>query len=105
MADKNDAIIKELKDYLSSVSDKEFNDIMYSMERKRDFFRKTKLDNMFYNKLKTYKAKDLHPDCEVIKKKKLRIALREIHNALFECQWDLKRIKDTVNSALVKLLG
>ena len=57
MADKNDAIIKELKDYLSSVSDKEFNDIMYSVERKRDF-RKTKLDNMFYNKLKTYKAKD-----------------------------------------------
>jgi len=34
MADKNDAIIKELKDYLSSVSDKEFNDIMYSVERK-----------------------------------------------------------------------
>ena len=26
---------------------------------------------MFYKKLKTYKAKDLHPDCEVIKKKKL----------------------------------
>ena len=104
MADKNDAIIKELKDYLSSVSDKEFNDIMYSVERKRDF-RKTKLDNMFYHKLKTYKAKDLHPNCEVVKKKKLAMAIKEIHNALFECQWDLKRIKDTVNSALVKLLG
>ncbi len=104
MADKNDAIIKELGDYLTTLSDKEFNDVMNSMERKRAG-RRTKLDNMFYNKLKTYKAKDLHPNCEVVKKKKLAMAIKEINNALFECQWDLKRIRDTVSSSLSKLLG
>jgi hypothetical protein len=104
MADKNDAIIKELKDYLSSVSDKEFNDVMYSVERKRAG-RRTKLDNMFYNKLKTYKAKDLHPDCEVVKKKKLAMAIKEINNALYNCRWDLNRIKDAVNRSLSDLLG
>lgn len=104
MADKNDAIIKELGDYLTSLSGKEFNDFMDSIERKRAN-KQTKLDNMFYNKLKTYKAKDLHPDCEVVKKKKLAMAIKEINNALFECKWDLKRIKDTVSRSLANLLG
>lgn len=104
MADKNDAIIKELGDYLTSLSGKEFNDVMNSMERKRAG-RRTKLDNMFYNKLKTYKAKDLHPDCEVVKKKKLVMAIKEINNALYNCKWDLKRIRDTVTSSLATLLG
>lgn len=104
MADKNDAIIKELSDYLTSLSGKEFNHIMDSVERKR-VFRKTKLDNMFYRKLKTYKAKDLHPNCEVVKKKKLAMAIKEINHAMLDYWWDLKRIRKAVNSSLAKLLG
>ena len=104
MADKNDAIIKELGDYLTSLSGKEFNDVMNSVERKR-VFRKTKLDNMFYRKLKTYKAKDLHPNCEVVKKKKLAMAIKEINHAMLDYWWDLKRIRDSVSRSLAKLLG
>lgn len=61
--------------------------------------------DMFYKKLKTYKAKDLHPDCEVIKKKKLDMAVKEINNILFECTWDFKNIQRQVRWALEKLVG
>ena len=64
-----------------------------------------KTDNMFYKKLKTYKAKDLHPDCEVIKKKKLDMAVKEINHILFECTWDFKNIQRQVRWALEKLVG
>jgi hypothetical protein len=104
MADKNDKIIKELGDCLTSLSGKEFNDVMDSMERKRAS-RRTKLDNMFYNKLKTYKAKDLHPNCEVVKKKKLAMAIKEINHAMVDYWWDLKHIRDSISRSLAKLLG
>jgi len=104
MADKNDKIIKELGDYLTSLSGKEFNDVMDSMERKRAS-RRTKLDNMFYRKLKTYKAKDLHPNCEVVKKKKLAMAIKEINHAMVDYWWDLKHIRDSISRSLAKLLG
>lgn len=104
MADKNDKTIKELGDYLTSLSGKEFNDFMDSLEMKRAK-RQPKLDNMFYKKLKTYKAKDLHPNCEVVKKKKLAMAIKEINNALFNYKWDLKHIRDSVSRSLANLLG
>ena len=64
----------------------------------------SELKVMFYKKLKTYKAKDLHPDCEVIKKKKLEKAVREIDKILFECTWDFKNIQRQVRWALEKLV-
>ena len=64
-----------------------------------------KIDDMFYKKLKTYKAKDLHPDCEVIKKKKLEKAVKEINNILFECTYDFRSIQREVHWALEKLVG
>ena len=64
-----------------------------------------KTDNMFYTKLKTYKAKDLHPDCEVIKKKKLEKAVKEINNTLRRCTGDFRSIQRDVRWALEKLVG
>lgn len=61
--------------------------------------------DMFYKKLKTYKAKDLHPNCEVVKKKKVDMAVKEINNILFECTWDFKNIQRQVRWSLEKLVG
>ena len=63
------------------------------------------IDNMFYKKLKTYKAKDLHPDCEVIKKKKLEKAVKEINKTIRRCTWDFRSIQRDVQWALEKLVG
>ena len=63
----------------------------------------TPVKNMFYTKLKTYKAKDLHPNCEVVKKKKLDKAVKEINRILFDYKWDLEQIKSRVSRSLSKL--
>jgi hypothetical protein len=58
---------------------------------------------MFYTKLKTYKAKDLHPNCEVVKKKKVDKAVKEINRILFDYKWDLEQIMSRVSRSLSKL--
>lgn len=50
------------------------------------------LKNMFYNKLKTYKAGKLHPDCEVVKKKKFDMAIKEIEKLLKSCRGDVRMV-------------
>ena len=59
--------------------------------------------DMFYTKLKTYKAKDLHPNCEVVKKKKVDMAVKEINRILFDYKWDLEQIMSRVSRSLAKL--
>lgn len=61
------------------------------------------VNNMFYTKLKTYKAKDLHPNCEVVKKKKVDKAVKEINRILFDYKWDLEQIMSRVSRSLAKL--
>ena len=64
---------------------------------------KIKVERLFHKKLKTYKAKDLHPNCEVVKKKKVDIAVKEINRILFDYKWDLEQIMSRVSRSLAKL--
>lgn len=50
--------------------------------------------NLFVNHLKTYKAKDLHSDCAVVKRKKVDMAIREIENLVWLFRWRASSAKD-----------
>lgn len=62
-----------------------------------------KATDPFYKKLKTYKAKDLHPDCEVVKKKKLVKAVKEIENLIRCYRSDLRLLNHSITRSLKKV--
>ena len=52
--------------------------------------------NLFISHLKTYKAKDMHPDCAVVKRKKLDMGIKEIENLLWTMDWSTSGARDNL---------